>query len=56
MKFIEIKAAKAVSIMGLKIMNKIKQLGNKAVFADTPSKAVLEKVKNPHSDKFMLVA
>ena len=32
-------------------MNKIKQLGNNAVFADTPSKAVLEKVKNPHSDK-----
>ena len=37
--------------MGLKIMNKIKQLGNNAVFGDTPSKAVLEKVKNPHSDK-----
>ena len=32
-------------------MDKIKQLGKKAIFADSPDKAVLEKVKNPHADK-----
>ena len=33
-------------------MDKIKQLGKKVVFADSPDKAVLEKANNPHTDEF----
>ena len=39
-----------VFIMGQKIMSKIKQLGNKADFPNSPSDALLETVINPHND------
>ena len=34
-----------------KIMSKVKQLGNKSNFPNSPSSALLETVSNPHSDK-----
>ena len=37
--------------MGQKIMSKIKQLGNKTDFPNSPSDALLETVINPHNDK-----
>ena len=42
---------KEVFIMVQKKINKINALGNKSNIPNEPSEALLEKVKNPHSDK-----